>query len=141
MLEKINFEGNTEIPDEELEKLALEVLGEDIFFDELLEVCSKVTNLYHEKGYLTSYATVPPQRIVDGVATIKIVTCPTKDGKNTETIVVKIPNTMYKIISLTRNSISPHLTVPWSACPESITAGNLPQEIFSEVSSEWKRSR
>ena len=73
LLEKINFEGNTMISDEELEKLALEVLGEDIFFDELLEVCSKVTNLYHSKGYLTSYATVPPQRIVDGLATIKIV--------------------------------------------------------------------
>ena len=73
LLEKINFEGNTEISDEELEKLALEVLGEDIFFDELLEVCSKVTNLYHSKGYLTSYATVPPQRIVDGVATIRII--------------------------------------------------------------------
>ena len=73
LLEKINFEGNTMISDAELEKLALEVLGEDIFFDELLEVCSKVTNLYHSKGYLTSYATVPPQRIVDGVATIKII--------------------------------------------------------------------
>ncbi|MBE7710836.1 MAG: ShlB/FhaC/HecB family hemolysin secretion/activation protein [Cyanobacteria bacterium SIG31] len=73
LLEKINFEGNTKISDEELEKLALEILGEDIFFDELLEVCSKVTNLYHAKGFLTSYATVPPQRIVDGVATIKIV--------------------------------------------------------------------
>ena len=73
LLEKINFEGNTMISDEELEKLALEVLGEDIFFDELLEVCSKVTNLYHAKGFLTSYATVPPQRIVDGVATIKII--------------------------------------------------------------------
>ena len=73
LLEKINFEGNTVISDEELQKLGLEVLGEDIFFDELLEVCSKVTNLYHSKGYLTSYATVPPQRIVDGVATIKIV--------------------------------------------------------------------
>ena len=73
LLEKINFEGNTAIPTEELEKLGLEVLGEDIFFDELLEVCSKVTNLYHSKGYLTSYATVPPQRIVDGVATIRII--------------------------------------------------------------------
>ena len=73
LLEKINFEGNTQVPEEELNKLALEILGEDIFFDELLEVCSKVTNLYHEKGFLTSYATVPPQRIVDGIATIKIV--------------------------------------------------------------------
>ncbi|MCQ2738629.1 MAG: hypothetical protein MJ237_00215 [bacterium] len=73
LLERINFEGNTQIPEEELHHLALEVLGEDIFFDELLEVCSKVTQLYHQKGYLTSYATVPPQRIVDGVATIKIV--------------------------------------------------------------------
>lgn len=73
LLERINFEGNTMISTEELEKLGLEVIGEDIFFDELLEVCSKVTNLYHSKGYLTSYATVPPQRIVDGVATIKIV--------------------------------------------------------------------
>ncbi len=73
MLEKINFEGNTKIPTAELEKLALEVLGEDVYFDELLEVCSKVTNLYKSKGYLTSYATVPPQRIVDGVATINIV--------------------------------------------------------------------
>ena len=73
ILDRINFEGNTVITDAELEKLALEVLGEDIYFDELLEVCSKVTNYYHSKGYLTSYATVPPQRIVDGVATIKIV--------------------------------------------------------------------
>ena len=73
IVERINFEGNTEIPTAELEKLALEILGEDIFFDELLEVCSKVTNYYRSKGYLTSYATVPPQRIVDGVATIKIV--------------------------------------------------------------------
>ncbi len=73
LLQKINFEGNTKISSDELEKLGLEVLGEDIFFDELLEVCQKVTNLYRAKGYLTSYATVPPQRIVDGVATIRIV--------------------------------------------------------------------
>ena len=73
LLEKINFEGNTKIKTSELEDLAREVLGEDVYFDELLEVCSKVTNLYHAKGYLTSYATVPPQRIVDGVATINIV--------------------------------------------------------------------
>ncbi len=75
LLEKINFEGNTvkDIKESDLQNLALEVLGEDIYFDELLEVCSKVTNLYRSKGYLTSYATVPPQRIVDGVATIKIV--------------------------------------------------------------------
>ncbi len=75
LLERINFEGNTvkDISEEDLQHLGLEVIGEDIFFDELLEVCSKVTNLYHSKGYLTSYATVPPQRIVDGVATIKIV--------------------------------------------------------------------
>ena len=73
LLEKIVFEGNTVFKDEELQKLGLEVLGEDIYFDELLEVCSKVTNYYRSKGYLTSYATVPPQRIVDGVATIKII--------------------------------------------------------------------
>ena len=73
LLQKINFEGNTKIPSEEHEKLGLEVLGEDVFFDELLEVCQKVTNYYRAKGYLTSYATVPPQRIVDGVATIRIV--------------------------------------------------------------------
>jgi hemolysin activation/secretion protein len=75
MLEKVIFEGNTvkDIKEEDLQKLALEALGEDVYFDELLEVCSKVTNLYRSKGYLTSYATVPPQRIVDGVATIKIV--------------------------------------------------------------------
>lgn len=73
LLEKINFEGNTKISSAELEKLGLEVLGEDIYFDELLEVASKVTNYYRSKGYLTSYAQVPPQRIVDGVATIKIV--------------------------------------------------------------------
>ncbi len=75
LLERINFEGNTvkDISEEDLQHLGLEVVGEDIFFDELLEVCAKVTNLYHSKGYLTSYATVPPQRIVDGVATIKII--------------------------------------------------------------------
>ena len=73
LLQRINFEGNTKISSTELEALGNEVLGEDIYFDELLEVCQKVTNYYRAKGYLTSYATVPPQRIVDGVATIKIV--------------------------------------------------------------------
>ena len=73
LLEKVVFEGNTKVPEAELQHLALEVLGEDVFFDELLELCSRVTSLYHAKGFLTSYATVPPQRIVDGVATIKIV--------------------------------------------------------------------
>ena len=73
LLERINFEGNTKISDAELSALANEILGEDVYFDELLEVCQKVTNLYRSKGYLTSYATVPPQRIVDGVATINII--------------------------------------------------------------------
>ena len=42
LLEKINFEGNTvkDIKESDLQNLALEVLGEDIYFDELLEVCS-----------------------------------------------------------------------------------------------------
>ena len=42
LLEKINFEGNTQISEEELTKLALEVLGEDIFFDELFASKSNV---------------------------------------------------------------------------------------------------
>ena len=36
LLQKINFEGNTKISSDELEKLGLEVLGEDVYFDELL---------------------------------------------------------------------------------------------------------
>ena len=36
-MQKINFEGNTKISSDELEKLGLEVLGEDVYFDELTD--------------------------------------------------------------------------------------------------------
>ena len=72
VLTKINFQGNTEISSRELEVLAREIEGKEIYFSDLIDFTVKVSRYYQSKGYLTSYAFVPEQQIKGGVVTIKI---------------------------------------------------------------------
>ena len=47
-------------------------MGQEIYFEDLLAYALRVSRYYQSKGYLTSYAYVPEQQIVDGVVTIAV---------------------------------------------------------------------
>ena len=69
---KIVFQGNTKIKSKVLESLAGDIMGQEIYFEDLLAYALRVSRYYQSKGYLTSYAYVPEQQIVDGVVTIAV---------------------------------------------------------------------
>ena len=70
---EIVFEGNTKVKDASLDTLVQEIIGQDIYFIDLLRVAKKITKYYQAKGFLTSYAFIPSQNIKNGVVTICIV--------------------------------------------------------------------
>lgn len=72
-VERFEFEGNTAISDAELRKATQEFTGRDISFAELFQARSKVTQLYIDRGYITSGALIPPQTLQGGVVKIQIV--------------------------------------------------------------------
>ncbi|MEW5858142.1 MAG: ShlB/FhaC/HecB family hemolysin secretion/activation protein [Cyanobacteriota bacterium] len=77
-VERFEFEGNTAISDEELREATKEFTGQDISFAELFQARSNVTELYVQRGYISSGALIPPQTLqAEGdegvVVTIQIV--------------------------------------------------------------------
>lgn len=72
-VDRFEFEGNTAISDAELRKITEPFTGRDISFAELFQARSAVTQLYIERGYITSGALIPPQTLQEGVVTIQVV--------------------------------------------------------------------
>lgn len=72
-VDRFEFEGNTAISDAELTKVTEPFTGRDISFAELFQARSAVTQLYIERGYITSGALIPPQTLQGGVVTIQVV--------------------------------------------------------------------
>ncbi|MEW6496073.1 MAG: ShlB/FhaC/HecB family hemolysin secretion/activation protein [Cyanobacteriota bacterium] len=76
IVEQFKFEGNTVFSDAELANQLKEYIGRRISFAELLQARSEITKLYVEKGYTTSGAIIPQQKISNpdsAVVTIKVV--------------------------------------------------------------------
>src|SRR5574344_1831100 len=71
-LNKVIFEGNTKISDKKLQKLASDLVGKEIHLDDVMDLTVKVSRYYQSNGYLTSYASLSPQEIKDGVVVINI---------------------------------------------------------------------
>ena len=70
---QIIYEGNTKVKDATLNKLAEGVLGEDIYFEDLVKFAHRITKYYQAKGFLTSYAFIPSQNVKNGVVTMCII--------------------------------------------------------------------
>lgn len=72
-LEKVVFDGNTAIKTADLQKLASEYLvGRDVTLAYVGKFVEKVTKMYQDQGYITSFAFLPPQTIKDKTITIQI---------------------------------------------------------------------
>ena len=74
-VKKFNILGSTVFTPAELDRVTQAYLNRDISIAELFEIRSKITELYLSKGYVTSGAIVPPQRIgkADGIVEIQVI--------------------------------------------------------------------
>jgi hemolysin activation/secretion protein len=64
--------GNNAIPQAEIKRIVAPYLNRPLAFLELLAVPRKITQLYIDRGYLTSGAFIPPQTIEHGVVKVQI---------------------------------------------------------------------
>lgn len=69
---KIKIEGCTVLSQEELKKITAPYENKDLSLIELRVAADAITKLYRKTGYITSQAYVPPQKIGEGVAVIKV---------------------------------------------------------------------
>jgi hemolysin activation/secretion protein len=72
-VERFNIVGSTVFSEAELAEATAPFSGREISFAELLQARSAVTQLYVDRGYITSGAFIPPQTIEDGVVTIQVI--------------------------------------------------------------------
>jgi hemolysin activation/secretion protein len=72
-IERFEFEGNTAISDEDLAKVTESFTKRSISFAELFQARSAVTQLYLDRGYITSGALIPPQTLDGGVVKIQVI--------------------------------------------------------------------
>lgn len=71
-IRQINVLGNTVISDKEIKKITSGFENRTILLSELQECIKQITTLYRGKGYVTSQAYFPPQKIVEGTVLIMI---------------------------------------------------------------------
>src|SRR5690242_17413375 len=72
-ISKVNFQGNTALPDRQLQDLAAPYLNHTITLADVYELAGKVTAAYRSLGYVLARAIVPEQHVTNGELTIRIV--------------------------------------------------------------------
>ncbi|MGP1373601.1 MAG: ShlB/FhaC/HecB family hemolysin secretion/activation protein [Almyronema sp.] len=73
VINRFEVAGSTVFSEAELAAVTAPYTGRPVTFAEILQARSAVTQLYVEKGYVTSGAIFPPQPLRDGVATIQVI--------------------------------------------------------------------
>ncbi len=73
IVKRFEFVGNTVFSTQELTNLTTRYLKRPITFNDLLKIRKEVTQLYIDKGYVTSGAIIPPQTIKGGVVVMQVV--------------------------------------------------------------------
>ncbi|MEH1859241.1 MAG: ShlB/FhaC/HecB family hemolysin secretion/activation protein [Nostoc sp.] len=65
--------GSTVFSQKKLNEVLKDFINKPITFAQLLEARSKITELYNQKGYITSEAYIPEQTFTDGVVRIQVI--------------------------------------------------------------------
>ncbi|MEL6496198.1 MAG: ShlB/FhaC/HecB family hemolysin secretion/activation protein [Cyanobacteria bacterium J06623_7] len=73
VLSRFKLVGNRVIPESEIKNLLQSYLFRPLSFTELLEVQQRLTQMFIARGYLTSGAYIPPQKIADRTVVIEII--------------------------------------------------------------------
>jgi hemolysin activation/secretion protein len=72
-LRGIRIEGATSIPPESFRPLYASLIGKEVTINNILDIADAVEDAYRRRGYVISHAFVPPQRVTNGIFTIKVV--------------------------------------------------------------------
>lgn len=72
-VERFDVTGNELVGDDELAKVIEPWLGKRLTLLEIYDVADAITRRYREKGYALATATVPPQKVEDGVVRLEVV--------------------------------------------------------------------
>jgi len=72
-LKKVSMNPSAILTQEELDKITVPYLDQEIAMKDLQEMTEKINRLYNEKGYMTCKALLPPQRIHAGEIHIRLV--------------------------------------------------------------------
>lgn len=73
LVEDIRITGNDSLPDSLLREIASPFEGRELSYSDLMALRDQLTLAYVDRGYVTSGATIPEQRIEDGVIEIRII--------------------------------------------------------------------
>lgn len=84
-VKKFEVTGSTVFSRKDFAEITTKYTNRPITFAELFEVRSKITQLYVEKGYITSGAFIPTQKLQEGVVEIRVVEGYLEDIKVTGT--------------------------------------------------------
>jgi hemolysin activation/secretion protein len=71
-LKNINISGNTVFPTYVLMRLVDFKIGQDVTINDLIMSANEITDYYQNKGYISSIAYLPPQKVQNGTVEIKI---------------------------------------------------------------------
>ncbi len=71
-IEKINIEGNTVIPQQELDLFFKKYEGREVTYSDLKQICHLIEETAYQRGYL-SFCSIPPQKIEKKEVTLKLI--------------------------------------------------------------------
>lgn len=71
-VKKVVFSGNTVLKDKSIEELTSKYEGKEITVEDLLNLCDQITAKYRDKGYITSQAILPQQKVKNESVTITV---------------------------------------------------------------------
>lgn len=72
-LKKIDVIGATLIPARDIRIITGPLEGKEVTIRDLQKAADRITDIYRQKGYITSRAYLPPQKIAEGLVEIRIV--------------------------------------------------------------------
>jgi hemolysin activation/secretion protein len=72
-VKKFNVTGSTVFSAKDFEKITEKYINREITIAELFQVRSEITKHYVDRGYITSGAYIPPQKLKDGVVEIRVI--------------------------------------------------------------------
>lgn len=72
-VERFELSGNDFIPDDELQAILKAWRGKELTLLEIYDAADAITRRYREQGYALASATVPAQKVADGVVRIEVV--------------------------------------------------------------------
>ncbi len=71
-LNEVRLEGVTVFPARDIQAVLAAFVGQSQSMAQLNQMTRLITDLYHQRGYLTAEAFIPPQDLVNGVLTIRV---------------------------------------------------------------------